>query len=346
MRERHRYNIFPLMGEDDRKRVKLDIQANGFDESQPIVLYEGKVLDGMNRCEICDELGVEPATREFFGTPMEAIEFVIRTNKRRNLTSSQWAAIAAEADELWESVREQVEAERRRKQAETQALPISQKIDEQPNYNESRSDNHLAQNFNTNRTYVNEARKYRETAPDTFEKIKSGKLTINKARTQQSNQGDEWYTPRWIFDSLGLHFDIDVCSPRDLTHVTTPADKYFNEDDNGLEQEWSGIVWCNPPYSQPEEWARKMIAHGKGILLTHIPMNAGWAADVWRSCNAIRLFQAIEFVRPNGDKQRPGMWLQMAAFGDECVSALSRLDPPSEVAENPRRVPSPMWVRS
>ena len=111
---RHEYNIFPLMGEDDRKRLKSDIERNGYDKSQPVVLYQGKVLDGINRCEICAELGVEPVTREFNGTETEAIEFVIRTNKRRNLTSSQWAAIAAEADELWEAVKEQIEEDRRR----------------------------------------------------------------------------------------------------------------------------------------------------------------------------------------------------------------------------------------
>lgn len=165
-----------------------------------------------------------------------------------------------------------------------------------------------------------------------------------KAKTYGHDVGDEWYTPKWLFDSLGLQFSIDVCAPRDLTHVTTPADQYYSEDDDGLSQAWRGTIWCNPPYSDTEPWARKMIEHGDGMLLTHIPMNAAWAADVWRSCNGIRLFQAIEFVRPNGEKQRPGMWLQLAAFGEVAKAALADMQTPEDIAENPRRIPSPMWV--
>lgn len=168
----------------------------------------------------------------------------------------------------------------------------------------------------------------------------------DKAVLYGHDEGDEWYTPRWLFDSLGVQFAIDVCAPEDLTHVTTPADRYFNQQDDGLAQPWAGTVWCNPPYSAPEAWATKCIEHGDALLLTHIPMNAEWCARVWDTCDGIRLFQAIEFVRPDGKTQRPGSWLQLAAFGARAKDALSRLEAPTEVAENPRRVPSPMWVKA
>jgi hypothetical protein len=158
--------------------------------------------------------------------------------------------------------------------------------------------------------------------------------------------GDEWYTPRWLFDALEITFDIDTCSPQDRTHVSVPAKRWYTIEDDGLAQPWSGIVWCNPPYSTPNDWAMKMIAHGNGLLLTHIPMNAGWAAEVWRAADGIRLFQAMEFVRPDGAKQRPGYWLMLAAFGPRAADALAHLEVPDEVADNPRRVPSPMWVRA
>jgi phage N-6-adenine-methyltransferase len=158
--------------------------------------------------------------------------------------------------------------------------------------------------------------------------------------------GDEWYTPRWLFDALEITFDIDTCSPQDRTHASVPAKRWYTIEDDGLAQPWSGIVWCNPPYSTPNDWAMKMIAHGNGLLLTHIPMNAGWAAEVWRAADGIRLFQAMEFVRPDGAKQRPGYWLMLAAFGPRAADALAHLEVPDEVADNPRRVPSPMWVRA
>lgn len=157
------------------------------------------------------------------------------------------------------------------------------------------------------------------------------------------NEGDEWYTPRWLFDALGLEFAIDVCSPLDRTHVAVPATRWFTIEDDGLSQRWDGTVWCNPPYSAPEAWARRMIHHGDGLLLTHMPMNAGWCVDVWDACDAIRLFQAMDFVRPDGSSQRPGYWLQLTAFGQIATEALARLQPYGSAAANKRRVASPMW---
>lgn len=162
----------------------------------------------------------------------------------------------------------------------------------------------------------------------------------------QLNDGDEWYTPRWLFDALGIRFSIDVCAPPDLTYTSVPADKYFTVEDDGLAQRWTGTIWCNPPYSRPEPWARRLIHHGDGLLLTHIPMNAVWCVDVWEACDAIRLFQAMEFVRPDGTSRRPGYWLQLAAFGPNATEALARLEPLGQAAFNKRRVASPMWRRA
>lgn len=157
------------------------------------------------------------------------------------------------------------------------------------------------------------------------------------------NEGDEWYTPLWLFNALNIQFDMDVCAPLDRTYSNVPATQHLTIEDDGLNQPWSGTVWCNPPYSKPEPWARRMIHHGDGLLLTHMPMNAGWCVDVWEACDAIRLFQAMEFVRPDGTSQRPGYWLQLTAFGDTATEALKRLQPMGEAASNRRRVASPMW---
>jgi DNA N-6-adenine-methyltransferase (Dam) len=161
-----------------------------------------------------------------------------------------------------------------------------------------------------------------------------------------TNEGDEWYTPRWLFDAFGIKFSIDVCAPVDQTHSSVPAARHFTAEDDGLAQPWEGTVWCNPPYSKPEPWARRMIHHRDGLLLTHIPMNAGWCVDMWEACDGIRLFQAMEFVRPDGSSQRPGYWLQLAAFGPVAIEALARLQPLGDAAANKRRIASPMWRQS
>ncbi len=175
-------------------------------------------------------------------------------------------------------------------------------------------------------------------------KLPPDDFTLPRGSTDPN--GDEWFTPGWIFEGLGLTFSIDVCAPADGTHVSTPAELFYTEDDDGLVQKWWGTVWCNPPYSDPAPWAERMVAHCDGMLLSHIPINGGWCMDVWAECAGIRLFQAIEFVRPDGTLQRPGYWLQLAAFGDVAGDALAGLVVPDWVADNPRRVPSPMWRRA
>lgn len=181
-----------------------------------------------------------------------------------------------------------------------------------------------------------------------FERAAAGTPDIEPEPPRvQLNEGDEWYTPQWLFDALGIEkYWADVCAPLDRTHSAVPAERHFTVDDDGLAQPWHGTVWCNPPYSKPEPWARRMIHHRDGLLLTHIPMNAGWCIEMWEACDAIRLFQAMEFVRPDGSTQRPGYWLQLAAFGPAAMEALARLQPLGQAAANKRRVASPMWRRA
>ena len=145
--------------------------------------------------------------------------------------------------------------------------------------------------------------------------------------------GDEWYTPAWLFDALGLRFDVDVCAPLDPRFVSTPASRFYTLVDDGLAQPWHGLVWCNPPYSNPTPWAERMIDHNYGVLLSHVPINGLWALRAWWQCSALRLLQGMEFVRPTGELQRPGYWLHLVAFGDEAGAALRAMTVDDSVRE-------------
>lgn len=190
--KKHKFNIFPEAKPEDFTRLLDDIRQNGFDTKQPVTLYQGEVLDGWNRQRACDELGVNPSYTTFSGTDADAIAFVMRTNKRRNLNSGQWACIAAEADDLLAVIREKVEEERRRKIAEAmenntnrtaQSVPdrTAQKIAPSETKAEKETATKAAELFNTNRTYVNQAVKMKEKAPEVFEKVKAGKMTMQDA---------------------------------------------------------------------------------------------------------------------------------------------------------------------
>lgn len=195
--KKHRFNIFPEMQEDDYALLKNDIRTNGFDKSYPIYTYQGEIIDGWNRYRACNEIGVTPVFVQFAGSDIDAIMFVMRTNKRRNLTSSQKGCIAVEAEELIKAVREETEKERVEKltgneNAKTKVQLIVPSFSTQPappKKDTTRLTSHkIAEALGTNRTYVSEAAKIKETNPEAFERIKSGEVTITEVMKEQKKQ--------------------------------------------------------------------------------------------------------------------------------------------------------------
>jgi ParB family chromosome partitioning protein len=84
-------NLFPMLGEDEANQLEEDIKAKGL--LDPIILFEGKILDGRNRYTTCRRAGVEPTFTYFSGE--DPLEFVVSRNiSRRHLTVSQRAMIA------------------------------------------------------------------------------------------------------------------------------------------------------------------------------------------------------------------------------------------------------------
>lgn len=196
------------MQPDDYNRLKSDMIKNGYDSTMPIMLYQGDIIDGWNRFNVCCELGIEPVTADYKGSDSDAIEYIMRTNKRRNLNSSQWACIAAEAEEILKAIAEAVEAEAKRKMAAakignenankektiTQLIAPSFSANQPPQLiapvviakkEENETRQKAAELFNTNRTYISEAQKLKDTAPEVFDQVKNGLKTITEVKKEQ-----------------------------------------------------------------------------------------------------------------------------------------------------------------
>lgn len=78
---------------------------------------------------------------------------------------------------------------------------------------------------------------------------------------------DEWLTPPEILKPLG-EFDLDPCSP--VIRPWSTAAVHYTIDDNGLEKDWFGRVWLNPPYGRGIlPWMKKMAEHARGIALIY-----------------------------------------------------------------------------
>lgn len=137
---------------------------------------------------------------------------------------------------------------------------------------------------------------------------------------------ENWYTPAWVFEGLGLTFDLDVAAPADGV-PWVPAQRHFTEADDGLAQPWNGVVWCNPPYSAPTPWCHRFAEHPDMALLiradlsTTGPLTAFAAADaVWAPSGR------LQFV--DGEGQRGGavtFSTVMLGRGRPVIEAMQRL---------------------
>jgi ParB-like chromosome segregation protein Spo0J len=92
--------LFPLMKGTDFGTLVEDIAAHGLRE--PILTYQGLVLDGRNRLRACEVAGVEPRFIEWDGVGSPLAIVLSRNLHRRHLNEGQRAIIAARAKAMFE----------------------------------------------------------------------------------------------------------------------------------------------------------------------------------------------------------------------------------------------------
>jgi hypothetical protein len=133
---------------------------------------------------------------------------------------------------------------------------------------------------------------------------------------------DDLYTPKWIFDQIGLKFDLDVCASNNK-NIVVPADKRYTIEDDGLSSPWFGRVWMNPPFSKPRPWAEKFLAHGNGIALLPLSGNSIWWRNLWNSEAAVVMVKPnTGFINTEGEEKKIMYGISLWAVGEENIQAL------------------------
>lgn len=190
--------IFQLLEGRDFDDLVADVRQQGL--VQPVILYEGKILDGRNRYRACGAAGVEPRFTEFTGTPEEAIARVWSLNyNRRQLSSSQRACADAVKNKLLDHYRQVREAAKARQVGSLKQgnqPPVVQLIGQRKEPESLEVDTHAtrtsavrAKAAGTNREYIDMADRLLEEEPETFAEVQSGKKNLNTVKKEKYGGG-------------------------------------------------------------------------------------------------------------------------------------------------------------
>jgi phage N-6-adenine-methyltransferase len=71
-----------------------------------------------------------------------------------------------------------------------------------------------------------------------------------------SSKTDLWSTPQDFFDKYDkiYKFETDVCA----LPSNTKCKQFYSPENNGLNQNWKGVCWMNPPYGRTiKDWVKK-----------------------------------------------------------------------------------------
>ncbi len=250
------YNNLPEMQPEKYQQLKNDIQKNKYDKKFPIWLYKGDILDGWNRQQVCNELNIIPNYETFKGTDLEAFWFVVRSNNRRDLSPIQRACWAVDSIPTIELLKK--EANKRMVSGKSDP---TQKIEQgKKDKNANTTNAIIANEFGTNRTYVNDVQKLKKDNTEVFEKLKAGDLTFTDLKKEEKSKQLEKKKEIYIEQAKAVMVDAPEVSSLD-------ANVFLNS----FEDDSIDLLFTDPPYSTDipnigeftEEWLTRAIQKTK-----------------------------------------------------------------------------------
>jgi hypothetical protein len=145
----------------------------------------------------------------------------------------------------------------------------------------------------------------------------------------------DWCTPGWVFEALGVTFDLDPCGPAGEQDI--PAGKWcarmYRPPEDGLIGDWYGLVWLNPPWSGrlASPFLRRAAEHADhgGSVIAALPARPGegwFHRHVFDTADLLLWHEGrIAYQRPDGTLDKaPPVGTVFAAWGRRGVQVLAR----------------------
>ena len=218
--------VFPSFhGEEEFAQLVESIKTEGLLE--PIVIWQGKIVDGRHRHLACKEARVKP---EYTHLPDDWLldkvkNRVVALNVlRRHLTTGQRALVAAALANMTSGTR-------------TDLQPTA-------NLQEVKSNKQAAEQLNVSERTVRTAKNIKNDTPDLAEKVNKGQMSLHAAETERRKRlglPEKTNAPKPkvvniddLMREAGDNFDGFVCA---VNIMTGARDLYLQEGENGLDEQ-------------------------------------------------------------------------------------------------------------
>ena len=288
---------------------------------EPLVLWESILLDGHNRHEICERLGLVYRTVQAtdIATRAEAADWIDANQLgRRNLSP--------EAASLLRGRR----YNRTKRQGERTDLTSGQYVHKFTTA-EILGERHGVDEKTIRRDgqFAAAVESLKPSIPDIEQRVMAGDVpsksaVVDAAREPEravvilsrphvsNNSGhNEWYTPAEYIEAARKAMggiDLDPASS-EIANRTVKASIYFTAEDDGLSKPWTGRVWMNPPYAQPlvAQFSDTISEHfdageiTQACVLVNNATETAWFQRMVASADAVCFPRGrVKFLNPDG----------------------------------------------
>lgn len=333
------YQIAPPLSDDEYSALKSDIEARGvlipveYDD-------DGNILDGHHRVKICGELGIETwprMVRKGMSENAKRAHARVLNFSRRHLSSAaKREMIAGQLRETPEKSNNSIAGMFGCDHKTVGVVRVElEGRGEIPNV--TKREDSLGRKQPATKSKADEPLVEKPAGFSFEDDSEEGELaaldrakTVRKRKTRgvTGTGENEWYTPNHLIDKaravLG-GIDVDPAS-NDAAQKEVKAKKYFTEQTNGLDKDWKGRVWMNPPYAQPliSEFCNKLLSEieagncTNAVTLTHNYTDTKWFHALSEKASAICFTRGrVKFYSPSGEIAAPTQGQAFCYFGED-----------------------------
>ena len=185
-------SLIPPLSDDEYKQLEKSILAEGV--RNPIITWNGTIIDGHNRYNVCEEHGIEcpQVEREFESRDAAKIWIIGNQLGRRNLEAGQRAALVIERNEA--EVRERARLRHKANGGDRKSVTYKKTIggdlkspadsDQAPEPEKGRTAEILAKQAGVGSMTIKRTLAVKREDPELYEQVRKGEVAVSSAYGQ------------------------------------------------------------------------------------------------------------------------------------------------------------------